>query len=237
MNGLSLPKFQRAPLGRAANYLVMENETDESLVTYMGFNDDEPAVAEAAAAELYRRHSKKMTGWCAKSFLLYRQNHEDLVRRTFQKALRAAKTFGLPGKPLSDADNTKHVKFWLYCILKNVCIDAYRGEQSEREERSEVGVETVEDLVALDPVDIEPADLPAHRRVELIREFVAGLVPHDQAILYNTMQYYDRRTGQTVMPKSVLAILCAELGMTKISLRTQRSRLLERMRQYVLEKE
>jgi hypothetical protein len=51
------------------------------------------------------------------------------------------------------------------------------------------------------------------------------------------MQYYDRRTGQTVMPKAVLDTLCDELGMTKISLRTQRSRLLERLRQYVLENE
>lgn len=237
MNGLSLPKLQREPPERAANKAVMENETDESLVTYMGFDDDEPVMAEDAAAELYRRHSKKMTGWCAKSFLLYRQNHEDLVKKTFQKALRAAKKFGPLKKELSDAEKTKHVKFWLYCILKNVCIDAYRSEYAEREERCEFDVETVGAVVALDPVDTEAAEPPPPRRIALIRAFVSGLAPHDQAILYNTMQYYDRRTGQTVMPKAVLEALCAELGMTKISLRTQRSRLLERMKQHVLDNE
>jgi DNA-directed RNA polymerase specialized sigma24 family protein len=215
----------------------MDNETDESLVTYMGFNEDEPATAEAAAGELYRRHSRKMTGWCAKSFLLYRQNHEDLVRKTFQKALRAAKNFGPLHTNLSDADKTKHIKFWLYCILKNVCIDARRSEKAEREERCEIDVETAGELLALDPVDTEGAEPPTSRRVELIREFVVDLAPHDQAILYNTMQYYDRRTGQTVMPKTILESLCTELGMTKISLRTQRSRLLERMKQYVLDNE
>lgn len=222
---------------RTTNKAVMENETDESLMTYMGFDEDEPAMAEDAAAELYRRHSKKMTGWCAKGFLLYRQNHEDLVKKTFQKALRAAKTFGPLKKDLSDAEKTRHIKFWLYYILKNVCIDAHRSEHAEREGRCEFDVETVGAVVALDSVDTETIEPATHRRMELIREFVAGLAPHDQAILYNTMQYYDRRTGQTVMPKAVLETLCAELGMTKISLRTQRSRLLERMKQYVLDNE
>lgn len=215
----------------------MQDETDESLVTYMGFYDEEPAVAEEAVADLYRRYSKKMTAWCSKNFLLYRQNHEDLVKKTFQKALHAATKFGPLAKSLSDADKAKHIKFWLYCILKNVCIDAYRSEDAEREERCEVEVETVADLVTLDPVDTEAPEPVTPRRIELIRTFIAGHSPHDQAILYNTMQYYDRRTGQTVMPKAVLEALCTELGMTKISLRTQRSRLLERMRQYVLENE
>ena len=220
-----------------ASKIIMQDETDESLVTYMGFNDDEPAVAEEAATELYRRHSKKMTAWCVKGFLLYRQNHEDLVKKTFQNALRAAKKFGPLAKSLSDVDKTKHIKFWLYCILKNVCIDAHRSETAEREERCGVEVETVAEVVTLDPVDLEAPEAATPRRVDLIRIFIAGLPLHDQAILYNTMQYYDRRTGQTVMPKAVLETLCAELGMTKISLRTQRSRLLERMKQYVLENE
>lgn len=215
----------------------MQDETDESLVTYMGFFDEEPAVAEEAVAELYRRHSKKMTAWCAKNFLLYRQNHEDLVRKTFQNALRAAKKFGPLAKSLSDADKTKHIKFWLYCILKNACIDAHRSEATEREERCGVEVESVAEVVALDAVDTEVAEQATHRRIGLIRAFVASLQPHDQAIFYNTMQYYDRRTGQTIMPRAVLETLCAELGMKKVSLRTQRSRLLERMRQYVLENE
>lgn len=237
MSSLSLPKFQPEPPGRMASKVDMKKETDESLVTYMGFNDDEPATAEAAAGELFRRHSNKMTAWCAKSFLLYRQNHEDLVKKTFQKALRAAKNFPSLRPTLSDAEKTRHIKFWLYCILKNVCIDAHRSEQAEREERCEVEVETVAEMVAIDPVDTEAAEPPTSRRVELIRAFIDDLASHDQAILYNTMQYYDRRTGQTVMPKAVLDVLCAELGMTKISLRTQRSRLLERMKQYVLENE
>lgn len=215
----------------------MQDETDESLVTYMGFSDDEPAVAEDAAAELYRRHSRKMTAWCAKSFLLYRQNHEELVMKTFQNALRAAKDFEPLPKALSDDDKTNQIKLWLYRILKNACIDAHRSEATERKERCGVEVETVADTVALDPVDSEVAEPATPGRVDLVRDFIASLPSHDQAILYNTMQYYDRRTGQTVMPKAVLDNLCAELGMTKISLRTQRSRLLERLRQYVLENE
>jgi DNA-directed RNA polymerase specialized sigma24 family protein len=237
MNGLLVPKIQREPPGRIANKIVMQNESDDSLVTYMGFYEEERATAEAAAAELYRRHSKKMTAWCIKGFLLYRQSHEELVRLTFQKALKAAKNFSLKlPKDASVEAKTKHIKFWLYCVLKNTCIDARRSERFEREARAEVDVENVA-MVILDAPHDETVEPPTPRRVGLIREFIEQLQPHDQAILYNTVQYYDRRTKQTVMPKPVLDMLCSELGMTKISLRTQRSRLLERMRQYVLDNE
>ncbi len=237
MNGLLVPKIQREPPGRAAPKPVMENESDDSLVTYMGFYEEERATAEAAAAELYRRHSKKMTAWCIKGFLLYRQSHEELVRQTFQKALKAAKNFSLklPQDATAEA-KTRHIKFWLYCVLKNTCIDAQRSERLEREARAEVDVEHVA-LIVIDPPDSEAVEPPTPRRIGLIRQFIETLPAHDQAILYNTMQYYDRCTKQTVMPKSVLDMLCTELGMTKISLRTQRSRLLERMRQYVLDNE
>jgi RNA polymerase sigma factor (sigma-70 family) len=214
----------------------MENETDESLVTYMGFFEEERETAEAAVGELYRRHSKMMTAWCIRNFHLYHQSHEEMVQITFKKALMAAKRFTPLPKAKPDDEKTRYVKFWLYCILKNTCIDAQRSERFERGARVEVDVEQTA-AVVLDPPDEAPAEAPSAHRVELIRQFMATLTPHDQAILYNTMQYYDRHTGQTIMPKPILEELIAELDMTKISLRTQRSRLLERMRLYVLENE
>lgn len=47
-----------------------------------------------------------------------------------------------------------------------------------------------DDTVALDPVDSEVPEPAAPGRVDLVRDFIASLPPHDQAILYNTMQYY-----------------------------------------------
>lgn len=215
----------------------MENETDESLITYMGFYEEECETAQAAAGELYRRYSRKMTGWCIRSFLLYRQNHEELVKQTFDKALKGARAFAPRlAKQADPAAKTRHLKFWLYCILKNLCIDTQRSEHLERDERSGVDVESVE-MIVLDPPDDEAGDIPSDRRAELVREFTAELPKHDQAILYNTMQYYDRGTGQVIMPKPVLTALCAELGLTRVSLRTKRCRLLQDMRQFILENE
>lgn len=215
----------------------MENETDESLITYMGFHKEERETAESAVGELYRRHSRKMTAWCAKSFLLYRQDHEDLVKRTFKKALSGAREFSPQLAAQADAEaKTRHIKFWLYCILKNTCIDARRSERLEREQRSGVDVETVE-MIILDPPESDPGEAPKIRRVELVDQFAVGLTDQDQAILYNTMQFYDRGTGQVIMPKSVLDDLCAELNMTRISLRTKRCRLLQDLRQFILENE
>jgi DNA-directed RNA polymerase specialized sigma24 family protein len=232
-----VPQAQREPPGRSASEIVMENEPDESLITYMGFCEEEPETAQAAAGELFRRYSRKMTAWCVRSFLLYRQNHDELVKQTFAKALKGAQAFAPRLAQQADpAKKTRHLKFWLYCILKRLCIDAQRSEHLERDERSGVDVETVE-MIVLDPPDDEAGEAPTYRRAELVREFTAGLPKHDQAILYNTMQYYDRGTGQVIMPKPVLTVLCDELGLTRVSLRTKRCRLLQDMRQYIREKE
>jgi RNA polymerase sigma factor (sigma-70 family) len=214
----------------------MESETDESLVTYMGFLDEEPETAEAAAGELFRRHSRKMTAWCIKSFLLYRQNHEELVQFTFAKAMKGAKAFIPRLAQHSDAaEKTKHIKCWLYRILRRTCIDAHRSEFLERTERADIDVDKVE--VILDPPDAEATEAPPSRRVELVRQFAAELEEPDRAILYNAQQYCDAATGETVMPESVLEELCAELGLNQISLRTRRHRLLKRLERYIVDNE
>ena len=214
----------------------MENETDESLITYMGFYAEERETATAATAELFRRHSRKMTAWCIKNFLLYRQNHEELVMLTFEKALNGAAAF-LPTltRHAEPAEKTKHIQCWLYQILRRTCIDAHRSESAEREQRSEIEVDRVE--IILDPQDSEIAEVPSSRRVELTRQFVETLDDRSQAIFYNTMQYYDPNSGTTIMPESVLIELCDELSLNPISLRTRRSRLLTRLKQFIVENE
>jgi DNA-directed RNA polymerase specialized sigma24 family protein len=215
----------------------MEDESDESLVTYMGFHEEEPESAESAVGELFKRHSRKMTAWCRATFLLYRQNHEDLVKRTFEKALKGAAAFvSKLVKQNDDAAKTRHIKFWLYCILKRTCIDAQRSEKFERAHRSDVDVETVQ-MVALDPDDTGPGDVPTELRIELVHNFITDQKTNDQAILYNTMQYYDCATGQAIIPKSVLKALCEELEMTTVSLRTKRCRLLQSLHEYIVENE
>jgi RNA polymerase sigma factor (sigma-70 family) len=212
----------------------MAGETDASLVTYMAFYPEERAAAEAAAAELFRRHSGKMTAWCAKSFWLFRQNHEELVHSTFLKALKGAGAFATRLEKVPAENRTKQIKFWLYCILKNICIDARRSEETERNERSGFSIDEVGgEQIALDEADTGSASLPDDHTITLIREFIAALPARDQAIMYNTMQFYDRRSGSTIMPKEILNDLCSELGMTKTSLKTQRFRLLDRLQQHV----
>jgi DNA-directed RNA polymerase specialized sigma24 family protein len=214
----------------------MENETDESLVTYMGFHAEERETAEAAAGELFRRHSRKLTAWCTKNFLLYKQNHEELVQHVFKKALKGAKAF-LPqlAEHVEPAQKTKVIKCWLYLILKHLCIDAWHSEDLEREARANVDVENIQAI--LDTPDSEAAEIPTSRRIELTRQFVGGLNERDQAILFNTMQFYAPGVEETVMPESVLNDLCKELSLNPISLRTQRCRLLKRLRQHIIENE
>src|SRR6185369_11959629 len=144
MKGVA-PQAQRAPSDSAASALTIEQESDVSLVMLMGSSlGSQPQLAERAAAELYRRHARKMIAFCADSFLLYRQNHEELVQLTFKKAMQAsAKKARALREGASNKATTQHVKFWLYRILKFTCIDARRAEQSEREQRDDFDVERV----------------------------------------------------------------------------------------------
>ncbi|MFA5263336.1 MAG: hypothetical protein WC378_05880 [Opitutaceae bacterium] len=235
MKGLAT-EAQRAPSDSTASVLPLEKESDVSLVILMGNMTEQPVLAERAVGELYRRHARKMIGFCAGSFLLYRQNHEELVQRTFQKALRGA---AKKARDFQSGDTaqatTRHVKLWLYRILKRTCIDARRAETLEREQRGEADLERVA-VVVYDPVG-EPGEAPTPRRVELVRAFARGLNDRDQAILYNTQQFYDPSTGETSMPENIHAALLKEFAMSESTLRTQRFRLLKRLHQYILQNE
>jgi RNA polymerase sigma factor (sigma-70 family) len=238
MNSLALQPNERGIPAPSIDSFAMNNETDASLITYMAFYAEETPLAESAATELYRRHSRKMTAWCIKSFWLCRQNHEELVQQTFIKALKGANSFASQLESVPEEKKTSSIKFWLYCILKNLGIDARRSEQNERNQRCEGGIDVIEDaqIVFCEPTN-DVAAIPDSRRIGFIGDFIATLPTRDQAIMYNTMQFYDRQTRSTIMPKVILNELCAELGMTKTSLKTQRFRLLDRLRQYLVENE
>ncbi len=231
MNGLAT-EAQREPPDSAASAIPLDKESDVSLVVLMGKHAQQPLLAERAAGELLRRHGRKMTAFCAGSFLLYRQNHEELVLRTFKKALRSAarKTREFEAAGLSNV-TTGQVKLWLYKILKRLCIDAYRAETLEREQRDDVDLERVASVV-YEP-EGTPGEPPTSRRIELVREFMQQLGDRDRAILHNTMQFYDPSTDATSVPEEIHAAILKEFGMSEATLRTQRFRLLKRLRDYI----
>ena len=203
-----------------------------SLVILMGQLSEQPQLAEEAAAELYRRHARKMVGFCTDSFILYQQNHEELVQRTFQKALRGAAKKAREFQSGDASQSTiRHVKLWLYRILKRTCIDARRAESVEREQRRDADMDLVPGII-YDP-EAKPGESPTPRRVELVREFTHALNERDQAILYNTMQFYDPSTDATVVPETIQRSLLEEFDMSESTLRTQRFRILKRLNKYI----
>jgi DNA-directed RNA polymerase specialized sigma24 family protein len=228
-----LPKTEHVPPDPATHAVVVETETDASLVRLMAQQAERPELAEDAVLELYRRHARRMTAACVKAFALYQQNHEELVRLAFEKALRDAPRKATQLRPdQPDEAHATHIKHWLYCILKRTCLDARRGEASERAERSEQDVASVP-AVVLDPPDEEAAQAPEPRWMQLVRDFIASCPDRDQKILYNTIQFRDRITGQTSVPQDILNVLLKETKMKEGALRTRRLRLIDRMVQYV----
>jgi RNA polymerase sigma-70 factor (ECF subfamily) len=102
-------------------------------------------------------------------FIYYKTHHketaEDLVSRTFMKALEKIQTFSLEKGTFQG---------WLYQIARNTVIDHYRTQKKD------VNIEDVWDLK--DNQDIA-RDLEAKMKVEEIKDYLAKLKPEQRDII------------------------------------------------------
>lgn len=115
--------------------------------------------------------------WDVYGFFAYRLGHraeaEDLTQQTFEKALRAWARFDPQRAPLGA---------WLMAIARNLLIDHYRTDRSDRQEPidrqpdSELGAEPLEHDLGIAPdLAIALATLPARDREVIALRFGADL--------------------------------------------------------------
>lgn len=217
----------------------MVNEPDDSLMTFMALKDEDLELAQDACVELHRRHSRLFVDWCMKRrFETFGEAVEDWVNETFARAYDKAHMFTCDSK-LPTETKTRLVRGWLFRILENLFLERCRNEAREKRLRDvEFDEAELENLAGAEQdshADGQPS-IPTGRKA-LIARFIDGLGNDDRKLLLLTGQYYDPQLKRVEIPREIREVIYSELGVTEVSLRVRRKRLLDRLRDFILEKE
>ncbi len=207
----------------------------------MTLRDEDEELAFRACDILYRRHSPLLLGWCEQKMAnLFGDTAEDFVNATFKKAFDRAETFRCsPGA--SPEEQEKRVRGWLFRILENLVKDAFKAERREREFRT--GQVAVPELPEKEdftfPVEEADQDPPIpSQRIVLVREFLDNEISSDDRdLLQLTERFFDFDKGESAIDADLIKAVCQKMNLTPSGLRSRRNRLVERLRQYVEEKE
>lgn len=233
------PEADLTPVILTSERTHLAGEPDDGLLTYMALKEIDPQMAEDACVELHRRHSRLIAGWCSKRrFETFGETVQDWVNQTFARAFAKAGSFSCEVK-LPSETKTKLVQGWLFSILEHLFLERCRREAREKRLRdSDVNGEWLENLP--NPAQVEPdtdgESVSTGRRALVVR-FLEGLAEDDRKILVVTGQYYDRKLKRVEIPPDIRQVIYSELGVTEGSLRVRRSRLLNRLKDFILENE
>ncbi|HEY5297272.1 MAG TPA: hypothetical protein VIK59_05060 [Verrucomicrobiae bacterium] len=215
---------------------ILELESDDGLVTYMALKDEDAALARRACEELHRRHARFMLGWCLNNRAeTFGSSAEDFVNIAFRKAYDKADTFICPVDANVETKRRK-VKSWLFLILYNTFLDSRSAEIREPISRSDEDEDGLLFDLPNPNEELNTSNVSPERKT-LVWKFIEKQELVDQAILKVTAEYWSPSVNKTVLPDHVRKALCGEFGLTENSLRVRRLRLLERMKNFILENE
>jgi DNA-directed RNA polymerase specialized sigma24 family protein len=147
-------------------------------------------AAEIATGELYDRFSPELDQWCRKNFYSYKEDIEELVMRTFERAKASAPTFKFPEHASTPELRSKSIRFWLFTILRHILCDVIRSEHNERGSRPDIRIEDVRGPVRYPPPAPDVFSPLKRLRLEGLDQFIAGLETNDLEILYSYIEDY-----------------------------------------------
>ncbi len=220
------------------------SERDDTLLYYMGCQDDDLVVAEDACAEFYRRHYQFIVAFCrGRRWETEEHPVEEFTDAIFQKAWRYAARFKCdPG--LTSENIRRKVRAWLLTISKHTLIDILRGKPTDE-------IIPLDDAVASPGSDdeIAPQSLISEqlgwdvlttatpRRKTLVLKFLEQTDRRTRAILSAIGDHWSPSSKQCEFPLEVKEALCNEFSIGKDSLRTYCRRALESLKNYIKQNE
>lgn len=231
-----------APVIATSGRPALANEPDDSLLTFMALQDQDPELAQDACVDLHRRHARILAGWCMKRrFETFGEVVEDWVNETFAKAYEKAHKFRCDPKQPAET-KAKLVRGWLFRILERLFLERCRAETLEKKLRNTEIAEAEFENLGGAVEDSAPSDSDCQPSVStgrkaLVARFVEGLNNDDRKLLLLTGQYYNSQLRRVEIPSEVRESIYSELGVTAVSLRVRRTRLLNRLRDFILEEE
>lgn len=204
----------------------MSDETDDDLVVYMTWKQDDPAVACEAWAEFYRRHVTYLFGVCYKAFgntLKSRDRITDLVTDVFKRVYEHADSFKPSG--LTDRDAMrKRVRAWLGTIARRVFLDGLPPENAPPAE-SQLEQDRWQNIA-----EPEGVNKPESKLIAVVKNAMQKcLTEREREVLRVTLHWYDPGSEHQRLPNDVAAELAKRLGTTPENLRKIRERSITKM--------
>jgi RNA polymerase sigma factor (sigma-70 family) len=217
-------------------------ETDFNLLTIIGCAEYDTQAAEAALQELYARHARRLNEaginqeWEALGI-----DVEEMVIRTFATIWTHAGRFesskSYPGKPVETA-----ISLWVYRIFENEFRSELRKIHRKRNHAPQIM--TVDDTVLEindEQTQAEDGDaeesVPETPRVVWTKEWLDTLSERDRKIMILSTNYINPITGKCAIPKDELVALAGQLKLAPASIKVKRKRMMERLRDFIAEKE
>lgn len=210
----------------AANGFV--DETDADLMIYMSMAEEDPAAAEEAWGEFYRRHVDYLYGvchWAYDEIIGGETGVGDIVMETFQRAFRSAYLFDPGG--IDDLERARRrTRAWLGRIAQRLVQDTLR-----RRRRMEM-VHFEPKLWQQIP---EKTEQPAtdDAVVQRVREAVTELSEKEQIVVRVAAQWYRPGHDHQRLPNDIVADLTRTLRTTPENLRQIRRRAFRKIRDHL----
>jgi RNA polymerase sigma factor (sigma-70 family) len=212
----------------------VQDETDESLLTYIQFADEEPAVAGDATAEFCRRYQAALTRYCQRYCEKYPDLYlagEDLANMTLWRALEKADTY-VAADVL--ANQSTRTMAWLKAIARHQVIDFVRNPRRgsvklvDSLESQSLGADDVADFLVRSDATIADAD-----DIQLIVEAFHQLDERSRFVLVVTLEMQSGSPSGRYMVRGTAKELAAHLGITPEGVRQIRRRAIEKIESYI----
>lgn len=206
-------------------------ETDEDLLIFMSMREEDVESARAAWAVFHARHARFIYGQCCWTLERYigdrygkqaiRDMAAELANETLLRVCEKAGTFKLKGS--RDPDQMRRqVRAWAGTIARNIVCDWLRNRSHE------TGAGTID---ALTDTDDEETNDEVHRDpvFDCIRRLVDALPEKERMVLDTYMMFYDPRDPGRKLPSEESKQLAAQLGLSTVSLRQIKGRVMKRL--------
>jgi RNA polymerase sigma-70 factor, ECF subfamily len=208
----------------------LSGETDDDLLVFITWKQDDPAVACEAWAEFYRRHVDYLFGVCCKAFgktLKTRDRVSDLVTDTFKRVYEHAESFKPSGLKDPDAMR-KRVRAWLGTTARRIFLDSLPPKDTAPAE-----CQIERDHWQNIPQPGAPnTDYKSVAAVKAAMQKV--LTDREHEVLRVTLHWYHPDCEHQRLPNEVAAELAKRLGTTPENLRKIRERAMAKIKEEVI---
>jgi RNA polymerase sigma factor (sigma-70 family) len=209
--------------------LQVDQDSDEDLLVFISWQEDQPDVAKAACSEFYQRHLKYMFAVIKRAFgeELGQHGVEDMVNETFIRVFEKANTYKACGESCLDRQR-KNVRAWMGAIAMNLCRDHFRHPDTQLTLVDDWGDD---EAARQRPREDSPTRLSDD--MKCVHEAMNLLSENEQSVTRVTMAYWKADSESQRLPNDVAADLARSLDTSSENIRKIRERAMKKLRESI----